>query len=257
MNSTARAQHLRPGRGSAGVDPTHYPEEKKMGEHSLQRWIVELLRPLIERWYAHLGKARFVGADQFIYYRQHDPGSVVSPDVYVLPGVKPGASVPSWKVWETGSVPSFALEVVSPTDPFKDYVEVQQRYRELGAGEVVVFDPHWEKGADRVRFQRWRRTERRGFALVESTNADRIRSRVLGCWLRVVGEGEEARLRIGSGPTGDELFPTAEEAALSAQAAERAEKEAERAEKEAERAEKEAALRRVAELEALLAAKSR
>jgi hypothetical protein len=46
------------------------------------------------------------------------------------------------------------------------------------------------------------------------------------------------RLRVGTGPRGDELFPTGEEA--------------ERAEKEAERAEKEVALARVAALEAQL-----
>jgi Uma2 family endonuclease len=214
-----------------------------MGEHTLQRWIIELLRPLIERWFAHLGKPRFVGADQFIYYRQYDATSVVAPDVYVMPGVKPGTTVPSWKIWETGIVPSFALEVVSADDPYKDYVEVQERYRELGARELLIFDPFSERSADRVRWQRWRRSEKRGFALVESTNADRIQSRVLGCWLRVVGEGAEARLRLATGPTGDEIFPTGEEAA--------------RNEASAARAAEEAALRRIAELEALLAEKSR
>lgn len=251
MTSTARAQArqgVRPGRaralgGPAGDDPTYYPVERKMGEHTLQRWIVELLRPLIERWFAHLGKPRFVGADQFIYYRQHDATSVVAPDVYVMPGVKPGVLVPSWKVWETGTVPSFALEVVSSDDPHKDYVEVQERYRDLGARELVIFDPFCDKSPDRVRWQRWRRSEKRGFALVESTNADRLQSRALGCWLRVLGEGSEARLRLATGPNGEELFPTADEAA--------------RADADVERAEKEAALRRVAELEALLAARSR
>jgi hypothetical protein len=59
---------------------------------------------------------------------------------------------------------------------------------------------------------------------------------VLGCFLRVVGEGNQARLRLGTGPTGDDLFPT---------------------EAEAERAAKEEALRQVAELQALLARQSR
>ncbi len=31
---------------ASGRDPTIYPEEQRVGEEILQRWIVELLRPL-------------------------------------------------------------------------------------------------------------------------------------------------------------------------------------------------------------------
>lgn len=107
----------------------------------------------------------------------------------------------------------------------------------------MIFDPDWERGRDRVRWQRYRRLKTRGFVRVETTNVDRIHARVLGCWLRVIGAGEEARLRLATGPEGDELFPTVAEA--------------ERAAKEAERAAKEAALERVAALEAQIAGAAR
>ncbi|WP_437285888.1 hypothetical protein [Sorangium sp. So ce406] len=52
MSIEARRQVHRRAQGDGRErDPTHYPVEKKMGEDSLQTWIVELLRPLIERWY--------------------------------------------------------------------------------------------------------------------------------------------------------------------------------------------------------------
>src|SRR5690349_6310210 len=106
MPSAAEKQ-VRPERVTRkAYDPTFYPVEEKAGEDSLQTLIVELARPLIERWFASLGTPTFVGADQFIYYRQHDPTKVVAPDVYVLPGVPPGRRVRSWKVWKTGIVPS-------------------------------------------------------------------------------------------------------------------------------------------------------
>jgi hypothetical protein len=213
-------------------DPTFYPTEEKVGQDTLQMFILELLRPLVERWYASLGKPTFVGADQFIYYERFHPKKVVGPDLYVLPGVPPGKRIKSWKVWKTGIVPSFALEVVASDEPEKDYVDVIDRYDELGIDELVLFDPDHARSDDRVRWQRYRRLKTRGFVQVESTNGDRIRSRVLGCFLRVVGTGDAARLRLGTGPTGDDLVPT---------------------EAEAERAAKEAALQRVAELEALLA----
>src|SRR6185437_6855223 len=109
-------------------DPTVYPVEEKLGEDTLQTFILELLRPLVERWLQLKGKPAFVGADQFIYYEQFNPRKVVAPDVYVLPGVRPGRRIRSWKTWETGIVPSFALEVVASIDAEKDYREAPERY---------------------------------------------------------------------------------------------------------------------------------
>jgi len=246
--------------GGQERDPTFYPTTKKMGEQSLQRWIIELLRPLVERWFAERGKPTFVGADQFIYYEQYNPKAVVAPDVYVMPGFPPGKSVPSWKVWETSTVPSFVLEVVSTKWKTKDYTDAPVRYDVLGVKEFLLFDPEPNPKRGRVRWQRYRRLKSRGFVRVEATNNDRIFSRVLGCWLRAVGEGEQTRVRLATGEDGEILFPTAEEAEREAREAERAAREAERAAREAEHAvaererlAKEEALRRVAELEAALA----
>jgi Uma2 family endonuclease len=231
-----------------------------VGEDSLHTLICELLRPLVERWLVSIGKPAFVGADQFIYYKQFDPHKVIAPDVYVLPGVRRGRRVKSWKTWKTGIAPSFALEVTASDNAEKDYRDAPDRYAELGVDELCIFDVDYELGEDRVRFQRFRNLRKRGFTRVERTNADRIRSRVLGCFLRVVGEGDEARLRLATGGSGDVLFPTAEEAERAEKEAERAAKQeamaeaqAERAGKEAERAAKEEALRELSELRARLA----
>lgn len=45
-------------------DRTVYAIEDEMGESSLQRFISELLRGLVERWLESRGKPTFVGADQ-------------------------------------------------------------------------------------------------------------------------------------------------------------------------------------------------
>ncbi|HEY2408924.1 MAG TPA: Uma2 family endonuclease, partial [Polyangiaceae bacterium] len=68
---------------------------------------------------------------------------------------------------------------------------------------------------------------------------DRVRSRELGCYLRAVGEGSALRLRIASGARGRTLFATPEEAERRILNA------------------KKAALARVAELEKMLAKRSR
>lgn len=209
-------------------DLTFYPDHDDMGESALQRLMTELLRPLLARFLADQGVLAFVGADQFIYYIKGNPKAVVAPDVYVLPGVNPSAAPRCWKVWESGVAPSFALEIMSEIDDLKDVAHAPQRHDELGTKELVVFDPYIESAPRRTRFRVHRRDRKGKLVVVEETNRDQIKSLVLGCSLRCVGEGEAMRLRLATGPEGHELFPTD---------AERAKKEAERAKKEAERAE--------------------
>ena len=208
-----------------GPDPTHYPVGEDMGESILRTLIIEVLRPLVAGWLAARGTPCFVGADQFIYWVQYAPTRAVAPDVYVLPGVPVDAQVKAWKVWETGVVPSFALEIVS--DDFrKDYEETPVRYAELGVRELVVFDPHAEGSSQRVRWQVFRDVPRVGFSVVERTDGDRVRSEVLGCWLRAVGSAAALRVRLATGADGAELVPTDAEAALAAMEVERAAKAA-------------------------------
>jgi hypothetical protein len=168
----------------------------------------------IEAYLASLGQTAFVGANQFVYWRQFDPSRKLAPDVFVLPGVRPGIKIDSWQVWnEGGIVPTFALEVVSQ-DWLKDYRDAPEPYAELGVRELVIFDPEWaERPSERLRWQVYRRLARRGFVRVEANNEDRVRSKVLGCWLRAVGNDlDSLRLRLATGPQGEVLVPTPDEA---------------------------------------------
>lgn len=229
---------MRAQRAIRRVEPQGYPEEERVGEEILQRWIVELLRPLVASWLASRGVRALVGADQFVYFVRGELRARVAPDVFVLPGVRPDRRIRSWKTWEEGIVPSFALEVVS-SDVDKDYIDGPALYRELGVEELVIFDPDFaEEERGRHRFQVFRRTARRGFARVVVSDEDRVTSRVLGCWIRAVGTDEKTRLRLATGPEGADLFPT--------------DAERERAEKERERAARLAAEAEVAHLRALL-----
>jgi hypothetical protein len=179
-----------------------------MGEHEIQRLIAELLRPLLERYLVQQGRPAHVGADQFIYWEENQPTCRLAPDVYVLPGVARDVVISSWKTWETGVVPSFALEVVGSSIQ-KDYVDGPAQYAALGVAELVVFDPHATSASrNRLRWQVFRRVARRGFLRVEVSQSDRVRSKVLGAWLRSVPVGSSLRVRLGVGPNGDQLFPT-------------------------------------------------
>ncbi len=198
-------------------DTTVYPVTDDMGDPTLQFLITLVLVPLLQRWLALSGKRAFAGGNTFFYWKQFDASECLAPDVYVLPGVSLTPRVGAWKVWETGKVPTFALEIVS-TDVDKDYLTSPPKYDRLGVTELVVFDPDFATSEDRVQWQVFRRLKGRGLVKVEVTNADRVRSRVLGCFLRVVGSGDEVRLRIGTGPNGETLLPTEEEARQEAEA---------------------------------------
>jgi Uma2 family endonuclease len=223
-------------------DPTHYPVEDEMGESVLHKLIVHVLWTQVQRLLAGREPPCFVGSNQFIYWVQYAPTRSVAPDVYVLPGVPRDAAPKSWKVWETGVAPTFAIEVVSD-DVRKDYEGSPVRYAELGVRELVVFDPESTASPDRVRWQVFRRVPRGGLALVERTDGDAVRSEVLGCWLRTVGVGSSLRVRVAAGANGEDLLPTEGEAE---HAAEQRALEAERQALEAERHAQDAESARVA-----------
>lgn len=204
-------------------DRTVYPIEDDMGEGSLQRFISELLRVLVERWLESKGKPTFVGADQYFYWEQYNPIERVAPDVYVVPGVAPGKAIDVWKVWETACVPSFALYVVLQ-DVDRYYLSLPKKYDRLGVAELVVFDPDYATSpTTRARFQVFRKSKR-GLVCVEATSADRVKSKVLGCHLRAIGVGDDSRVRLGTGFNGETLVPTDVEAKQQSEAAAREER---------------------------------
>ena len=226
---------------SEAPDPTFYPDEEKVPETQLHRNVGVVLEQLVRRWLAEQGVRALVGANQFIYWVQHAPTRTVAPDVYVLPGVDPDTKIDSWKVWDTGIVPSVVVEVVG-RDPWKDYEVGPARYDELGVQELIVYDPGHAESQDRVRFQVWRR---RGddLADVARTDARQVRSAVLGCLVREVGEGGDRLLRLATGPRGDTLVPTGEEAEHRAREAAERERDAERSAREAAERDRDAAER--------------
>ena len=71
-----------------------------------------------------------------------------------------------------------------------------------------------------MRWQVFRRTDR-GFLREAATNAERVYSESLGCWLRALGKGNATRVRLATGPRGEHLFPTDAEARAAAEARQR------------------------------------
>jgi Uma2 family endonuclease len=199
------------------LEAVEYPESDDMGEGELQRFVSEVLRQLLERFLAERGDVAHVGANTFIYWIEGNPSRATAPDVYVLGGVPQDQLAGSWKLWELDAPPLFALEIVS-RDIGKDYTKAPMLHAELGTRELVVFDPEARGHRDRVLWQVWRRGDD-DLVPVHRTDEDRIMCSSLGCWLRTIGEGTAMRVRIATGPDGEDLFPTDHERAEQERAA--------------------------------------
>jgi Uma2 family endonuclease len=168
----------------------YYPEGPPMPEGNLQtRRRVELAIAL-ELWFAERGATgAWVCSDINIYYRQGDPTAVVAPDVAVAFGVDADAQEPqnTYRVWDAGAAPCFALEIASPNTVQVDLLVKPDKYAALGVAEYWRLDP---TGGDLLDppLQGETRTSGRWTPIKvtpEGRDGLRARSRALGldlCW---------------------------------------------------------------------------
>lgn len=216
-----RLQHKRAPR------PLHFPSEATVPETKRHLELRTLLFLFLEHNFADRAT---LGCNQFVYYRATDPRRCVAPDGFVRLG-GPDVSFDSWKTWERGA-PELCVEIASESD-VRTWDDELEAYAELGAVELVRFDPDAEPGR---RLQAWDRLE--GDLVERVVSGDRTPCRVLGgSWIVAPWESHPAALRLQG--SGGALLLTREEAEARG--------------REAEAKAREAAERRVAELEAELA----
>ena len=168
-----------------------YPEGTPMPEGNLHtRRRMELVIAL-RHWFERRGDdvGAWVCCDINVYYKKGDINTVVAPDVAVAFGVDADAmeTERTYRVWDAGAAPCFALEIASPTTVEVDLYDKPDKYAELGVQEYWRLDP---TGGDLLNppLQGERRVSGR-WAPIEVTpevgGGLRARSRVLGldlCW---------------------------------------------------------------------------
>ena len=169
----------------------YYPEGPRVPDGDSQtRRRMELVLAL-RHWFD--GRAGIDGAwvccDINVYYKEGDPKVVVAPDVAVAFGVDVAAvkDKGTYRVWEAGAAPCFALEIASPTTVRTDLRVKPAKYAELGVREYWRLDPTGGdlldpplQGERRVS-GRWRKIE----VATDAGGGLRGRSDVLGldlCW---------------------------------------------------------------------------
>ena len=97
---------------------------------------------LLRAWAEARGDCRVARNLALRWLEQH-PRTGIDPDVCVLsPAPEDFDDLTSLRLWEPGRTPPpFCVEVVSSSHPYKDYLEIHERYAALGTFELLVFDP--------------------------------------------------------------------------------------------------------------------
>ncbi|MBX3186856.1 MAG: Uma2 family endonuclease [Labilithrix sp.] len=234
--------------------------EQTMPESVLHDEAVSLLKALLAAWAAQRSDA-FVARNLAVRWDESHPQIGVDPDVCVLSPAPPDPSeLKSVRTWLADHEPPLlAIEVVSESNPHKDYAVAPDKYAACGVSELWIFDPLLagpRAHGGPFRLQIWHRGDDgvlvRGYA-----GEGPARSTVLGAFLVVTAEGRKLRIADDEAATrfwltAEEREREAKEQERKAKEQERKAKEQEREAKEQEREAKEAALARVAELEAAL-----
>ena len=227
--------------------------EETMPESILHGDAVDLLKAILARWARASGDI-LIARNVAVRWDEEHPKVGVDPDVCVLrPAPGDAQNVSSIRTWLPDHPPPvLAFEVVSESNPHKDYTLAPDKYAVSGTTELCVFDPLLAGPSSHGgphRLQLWSRREDGALVRVYAGDGPAF-SPVLRAWLVVVDEGR--RLRIADDEAATHFWMTGEEEERAAKERALAAKELALAAKDEERAAKEHALARIAELEAQL-----
>ena len=252
-------QHVAPTTAAAArppsvvLEPIEYPDSDGhfLPDNPLQSNAIVELRCSLKQHFLNVPNVVLEG-HMFLYYARGEAdqrrvggrrvGKYVAPDVFVVLDHDLGGRL-TYKLWEEGKPPDFALEVISPSSEVRNRQDKKELYARIGVREYFVFQPDVRRSGPRLV----------GYGLdgsayrelrSEATLPGALRSGVLGVSFRPEG----AFLRVRDQQSGKDYPWLAEwrqeletEAAARGSAEERADREGARANRESARADRESA----------------
>lgn len=184
--------------------PLHFPEADQVPESGVHLEVRTALYLVLK---AHFAAKAAIGCDQFVYWDPTRPSECLAPDAFLRFGT-PHAPFRTWKVWERGA-PEVAVEILSASDERdRDFEGRLAKYARLGVRELVTFDPEESAGLRLFTFLDGDCVER----VLESRQAGW--SEVLGLWWVVAEDAAIGpMLRLSRNQEGTDLLLTPAEAA--------------------------------------------
>jgi Uma2 family endonuclease len=118
-----------------------YPESdgKPVGETDVHRREILHTIETLERHFRDAPDI-YVSGNLMFYYEEGNPSAVVSPDVFVVKGVRKGLRR-TYKLWEEGVAPCVVIEMTSRSTRLEDKGDKRALYALLGVREYFLFDP--------------------------------------------------------------------------------------------------------------------
>lgn len=200
----------------AAEDAWVLPEED-MPESNPHREAVRGLELLLLAYVARTGRNALVAGNLACRWYEAEPRIGVDPDVALIEPAPPeAAKLDSLRTWEPGHVPPrFAVEIVSASNPTKDYDDAPAKYAALGTRELVVFDPELigpRSGGGPHLLQVWRRDDAGSMVRVHAGTGP-ARTEELGAWLIPMAD---CHLGIADDEQGSQLWLTEAETQAAA-----------------------------------------
>jgi hypothetical protein len=118
-----------------------YPESdgKPVGETDVHRREILHTIETLERHFRDTPDI-YVSGNLMFYYEEGNPLAVVSPDVFVVKGVRKRLRR-TYKLWEEGVAPCVVIEMTSRSTRLEDKGNKRALYALLGVREYFLFDP--------------------------------------------------------------------------------------------------------------------
>ena len=119
------------------------PDPPPVEDGMLQNPIIEDIASILRLHFKPRADSVLVSGPTFILYDINDPNARIAPDCYVVFDVDAHAIVGhnSYRVWQWGKPPDFALEIASESTALNDVTAKRDIYARIGALEYWRFDP--------------------------------------------------------------------------------------------------------------------
>ena len=119
------------------------PDPPTVEDGMLQNPIIEDIASILRLHFKPRADSVLVSGPTFILYDINDPNARIAPDCYVVFDVDAHAIVGhnSYRVWQWGKPPDFALEIASESTALNDVTTKRDIYARIGAREYWRFDP--------------------------------------------------------------------------------------------------------------------
>ena len=145
--------------------------------------------------YFEANRLVYVGVDSFVYYREGDASKVVTPNIYVVPGVEKSPQRYSFYTWAEGAVPAVVFEFPTDETTIDERAEMIHEYLiDIGVQECFFHQP----AGDRLpEFHGWRRSPSGKIKEIIPDAQGGLLSQALNLWLRwTLGHDNVRLLRI-------------------------------------------------------------